>query len=1070
MIVVTLGKNFFGMENDIEIIFTYASPINSCYTKSRTDTVLDKIQTTMINRNDNGIIMGDLNGRTKVADDFVRDSEDIYSPVNNQLYVKDEVISRLNMDKTSVDGQGKIILELCKSSSYRILNGRTQGDRLGKFTRYPSNIHENPSLIDYSLCSVGLLKQIHSFSVLPFTGLSDHCCISTCINVNIKAANSMEALSDDDTATIHPIETKYTYDKNRKEAFENLMLQNENLVKLKESICKGRWDTQERIDDNITQVNNIILSAAKTTFFKTRKTNTKKVGKVKTNKEWFDKTCKAARTKLRIISRNLSKDPFNKNIRYKFVKARGEYKKSCRKAEKNHRAHLSKQLINIAQNDPKSFWELIGKMNSWGKERTDPASNITSGAWVQHFQKLFSDDSVKRIGETGEKSFKTFEPLLDSHVTKEELKDAFSKLKTGKAVGPDQILTEYLKSFKNIAENVLLKVVNSIFSNHIYPSIWAKNFLKPIYKKSDCKLTDNYRGLAIGSVFAKLFSFILLGRLKTFIDMNKIISPNQIGFMKGSRTSDHIFLLKTLIAKIVKNEGKKLYTAFIDFKKAYDTVDRIVLLDHLKKLGINGLLLQNIEAMYYKTEYLVKYKNGHLDPIPSNVGLKQGCPLSPMLFNMYIDDIVNIFSDKCDPVTLQGKRMSHFLYADDLIILSTSENGLQTGLDSLHDFAFKKHLSVSIDKSKTMIFNKTGKLIKRAFNIGGEYLESVQTFSYLGYEISASGSNSFAIKNLHDKASKAIQAIFKTIARFNIPVKTSIRLFDAYISPIILYNVENWGEMTNKEIRNFGNGTFWEDILNAKASNIHRKFLKYILGVTKSCPNLAVMGETGEIPLLLKGYKLMIQYWYRVTNLPDRNLAKLALLENINLKTNWITTIEKLINAFNLSDFINNGNNLKYTCKSHIHASFVQHWKTSIYIDKGRLEFYSKHKHAFEFAEYLKTPDFEKRKTIAKIRCSDHKLEIEKGRHKRIPREARICKLCPMGKIETEDHFLFDCAFYGDIRRSLNHYLRYENIFTLENVQYLGEYIMLALAKRKEKLDYDSSLVYPRITGDGFSI
>ena len=79
----------------------------------------------------------------------------------------------------------------------------------------------------------------------------------------------MEALPDD-------IETKYTYDKNRKEAFENYMLQNENLVKLKVSICKGRWDSQERIDDNITQVNNIILSAAKTTFFKTRKANQKR--------------------------------------------------------------------------------------------------------------------------------------------------------------------------------------------------------------------------------------------------------------------------------------------------------------------------------------------------------------------------------------------------------------------------------------------------------------------------------------------------------------------------------------------------------------------------------------------------------------------------------------------------------------------------------------------------------------------------------------------------------------------------------------------------------------------------
>ena len=99
-----------------------------------------------------------------------------------------------------------------------------------------------------------------------------------------------------------------------------------------------------------------------------------------------------------------------------------------------------------------------------------------------------------------------------------------------------------------------------------------------------------------------------------------------------------------------------------------------------------------------------------------------------------------------------------------------------------------------------------------------------------------------------------MQVLVRTAARFNLPVKTSIRLFHTYVSPIILYNVENWGVMTNKGLQDSTKERFWTYILNAKASNIHRKFLKYILGVTKSCPNLAVMGETGEIPLTLKGY------------------------------------------------------------------------------------------------------------------------------------------------------------------------------------------------------------------------
>ena len=180
-----------------------------------------------------------------------------------------------------------------------------------------------------------------------------------------------------------------------------------------------------------------------------------------------------------------------------------------------------------------------------------------------------------------------------------------------------------------------------------------------------------------------------------------------------------------------------------------------MLLEKLKKLGINGIFKKNIESMYGNISYSIKLKNGHLDPIGSNLGLKQGYPLSPMLFNLYIDDIKDIFDEHCDPVTLSDVKINHFLYADDLVLLSQSRTGLQTCLDKVHEFSTAKHLTISIKKSKTLIFNYTGRFIKQNFTVGGISLEAVQSFCYLGFEVKASGTVKHASRILYDKANKA---------------------------------------------------------------------------------------------------------------------------------------------------------------------------------------------------------------------------------------------------------------------------------------------------------------------------
>ena len=125
---------------------------------------------------------------------------------------------------------------------------------------------------------------------------------------------------------------------------------------------------------------------------------------------------------------------------------------------------------------------------------------------------------------------------------------------------------------------------------------------------------------------------------------------------------------------------------------------------------MNGLFVRNIDAMYSKIEYKIKLSSGESEDISSNLGLKQGYPLSPMLFNLYIDDINEIFDQSCDPVDFQNDPLNHFLYADDLILISHKREGLQNGLNKAQIFASNKNLTMSIKKANAWYLIKGANL------------------------------------------------------------------------------------------------------------------------------------------------------------------------------------------------------------------------------------------------------------------------------------------------------------------------------------------------------------------------
>ena len=179
--------------------------------------------------------------------------------------------------------------------------------------------------------------------------------------------------------------------------------------------------------------------------------------------------------------------------------------------------------------------------------------------------------------------------------------------------------------------------------------------------------------------------------------------------------------------------------------------------------------------------------------------MKQGCVLSPLLFNLYLSDLPRIFTDECHPIHLNDCKLNCLMFADDLILMSESAEGLQKCLDKLQEYCTKWCLTVNIDKTKVIIFNKGGARYSRyKFRIMNCDIEITDKYCYLGIIFSASGSFTKACDALYDKALKAFYK-FKQLHPQN-NVKLAMRLFDTLVVPILTYAGTIWAPLYTHKI------------------------------------------------------------------------------------------------------------------------------------------------------------------------------------------------------------------------------------------------------------------------------
>ena len=173
----------------------------------------------------------------------------------------------------------------------------------------------------------------------------------------------------------------------------------------------------------------------------------------------------------------------------------------------------------------------------------------------------------------------------------------------------------------------------------------------------------------------------------------------------------------------------------------------------MKKCGLSESFINILLNMYSSLKTCVKLDNGLTPDFFSSIGVRQGCPLSPSLFNLFLNDLPEIFTNECVPVMLDSQNISVLMYADDIVLLPESPIGLQNCLNNLLEYCLQWKLSVNLKKTKVIIFNINSNSLaicrNNDFYFNNNKIEQVRSYEYLGIIFQENGDFSLAIKNLY---------------------------------------------------------------------------------------------------------------------------------------------------------------------------------------------------------------------------------------------------------------------------------------------------------------------------------
>lgn len=372
-------------------------------------------------------------------------------------------------------------------------------------------------------------------------------------------------------------------------------------------------------------------------------------------------------------------------------------------------------------------------------------------------------------------------------------------------------------------------MLEEILNGASIPVEWCEATILPIFKKGDPMIPVNYRGIAIGNAIYKLLAMIVNRRLQEHVEEEEILPDTQNGFRMDRSTVDNIAIFTQAIHQCLGKKKFKLFALFVDFKTAFDLVNRRKLFDILRQQKTPNYLIEVITRLYRNTSYIIEGVK-----FCSHRGLKQGCPLSPLLFALYIADLDRTLElNQLGGVLVGRKKIFCLAFADDIIIMAYSAAELKDMIKALQRFANKRQLVINADKSKVMVFSKGSRCSGVNWRVGVQEFEEVDQFQYLGVTLQRNGEFTRHHETVARNANKRTTEVWSLAERlFPNSFATRMQMFKSLVVPIIMYAAEVTGYCQAEQYE-----------------RIQRRYIKWTLGLPMSTRSAIVQSEAGCSPL-----------------------------------------------------------------------------------------------------------------------------------------------------------------------------------------------------------------------------